>query len=349
MRAEVKVGLIVGLVAIAGAGIWWFSRSTNELGEVPFDRAALDEKPSGETALASDSVPTASDRRAADRPTPRRAERTTPTATPGRRATPTPGLAERAEGTPEKPAVTPLSPEPGSSAARITPRTEEPGGPAGRAPGAEPGQPSPGQAPPGDMAVGGDVTGTKTTEAGATEAGTPAGPAPSVTPPRRRSTPVAPQVPARGSYVIQPGDRLIDIARYEYDDGTLWRAIKAANPDIDENALQIGQTIQIPSRAEALRLSSSGTTPAQAAPAAPARRTEPSPDASQADRATYVVERGDSLIKIARNVLNDEARWEEIYELNRDQLTSPHLLRIGMELRLPPLRRESAPSAAGRD
>ncbi|MCK4340534.1 MAG: LysM peptidoglycan-binding domain-containing protein, partial [Phycisphaerae bacterium] len=52
-------------------------------------------------------------------------------------------------------------------------------------------------------------------------------------------------------------------------------------------------------------------------------------------RHTYVVERGDTLTSIARNVLHDPERWREIYELNQDKIPDPDLLVIGTELRLP--------------
>jgi nucleoid-associated protein YgaU len=48
------------------------------------------------------------------------------------------------------------------------------------------------------------------------------------------------------------------------------------------------------------------------------------------------VERGDTLIGIARNILNDPGRWTEIYQLNADRISNPNLLAPGTELRLPP-------------
>ncbi len=51
---------------------------------------------------------------------------------------------------------------------------------------------------------------------------------------------------------------------------------------------------------------------------------------------TYVVETGDTLIKIARKLYNDESRWRDIYAANRHQLAQPGLIRVGMRLELPP-------------
>jgi nucleoid-associated protein YgaU len=42
------------------------------------------------------------------------------------------------------------------------------------------------------------------------------------------------------------------------------------------------------------------------------------------------------LTKIAANWLDDGNRWREIYELNRDKLSSPDRLLVGMKLKLPP-------------
>ena len=50
---------------------------------------------------------------------------------------------------------------------------------------------------------------------------------------------------------------------------------------------------------------------------------------------TYVVQPGDSLSKIAKELLGDAARWPEIFELNKDQIKDPNLIQVGQELRMP--------------
>ena len=138
------------------------------------------------------------------------------------------------------------------------------------------------------------------------------------------------------TYTIQRADRLIDLAREEYGDGSLWKAIKAVNPGIDENRLEIGATIYIPTEADARRLVQAALN--QETPPPPKPRADR--DQPPAGRATYVVERGDTLTKIARDVLNDATRWREIFDLNRDKLESADILQVGMELRLPPLEKD---------
>lgn len=49
----------------------------------------------------------------------------------------------------------------------------------------------------------------------------------------------------------------------------------------------------------------------------------------------HVVANGDTLEKLAERYLNDAGRALEIFDLNRDQLSNPHLLPIGVELRVP--------------
>jgi nucleoid-associated protein YgaU len=57
--------------------------------------------------------------------------------------------------------------------------------------------------------------------------------------------------------------------------------------------------------------------------------------ATEKKEETYVVKPGDSLSKIAKEILGDAARWPEIFELNKDQIKDPNLIHVGQELRLP--------------
>ncbi|MBW3543128.1 MAG: LysM peptidoglycan-binding domain-containing protein [Planctomycetes bacterium] len=52
-------------------------------------------------------------------------------------------------------------------------------------------------------------------------------------------------------------------------------------------------------------------------------------------RPMYRVGPADTLGEIARRHLGRSTRWPQILELNRDRLTNPQSLKIGMELRLP--------------
>jgi nucleoid-associated protein YgaU len=54
-----------------------------------------------------------------------------------------------------------------------------------------------------------------------------------------------------------------------------------------------------------------------------------------ARKQVYVVQSGDSLSKIAKEELGDASRWPEIFELNKDKIKDPNLIRPGQELKMP--------------
>ena len=58
------------------------------------------------------------------------------------------------------------------------------------------------------------------------------------------------------------------------------------------------------------------------------------PDPSSVPR-SYTVQSGDSLSAISRKVYGTPTRWIDIYQANRDRMTSENALRVGQELRIP--------------
>ena len=60
---------------------------------------------------------------------------------------------------------------------------------------------------------------------------------------------------------------------------------------------------------------------------------------------THVVADGDSLSKLAERYLDDANLDNEIYRLNRDVLSNPDLLPIGVELRIPDSRMADSTAA----
>ena len=61
----------------------------------------------------------------------------------------------------------------------------------------------------------------------------------------------------------------------------------------------------------------------------------PSLEVADPRQRIHVVHQGDSLDRLAKRYLGDEARALEIFDLNREVLENPHLLPIGAELQIP--------------
>jgi peptidoglycan hydrolase-like protein with peptidoglycan-binding domain len=88
---------------------------------------------------------------------------------------------------------------------------------------------------------------------------------------------------------------------------------------------------------------------ATAAPAAPAPAPAETPaPAAPAPTAGGVIKAapGDTLWKIAQRTLGDANRWQELYELNKDQMANPNLVYPGMTLKLPAGAQVPAPATA---
>jgi nucleoid-associated protein YgaU len=123
---------------------------------------------------------------------------------------------------------------------------------------------------------------------------------------------------------IVEGDSMWSLAEDYYDNGGLWQRIAEANPEVDPSRLKLGQMLVIPPKEGPVAdAQPEPTRPADASPAPRVRKHE------------WVVERGDSLSSIARNLLGDVGRWREIYELNKDRIENPDVLTPGLVLRIP--------------
>jgi len=109
------------------------------------------------------------------------------------------------------------------------------------------------------------------------------------------------------SYTVVKGDYLIKISemRRIYGDGTRWKRIYRANRDKirDPNLIYPDQIFLIP-------------------------RGMPS---------EHVVYEGETLIRIAGywEVYGDRSRWPDLYEANRNLISDPNVLPVGVTLRIP--------------
>ncbi|HBN07639.1 MAG TPA: hypothetical protein DD435_02980 [Cyanobacteria bacterium UBA8530] len=79
----------------------------------------------------------------------------------------------------------------------------------------------------------------------------------------------------------------------------------------------------------------------------PAPQTTPQPASQPApsSASSYSVRQGDSLWKIATATLGNGARWKEIWELNKDQITDPNRVFPGMVLKMPGAATPETPAA----
>jgi nucleoid-associated protein YgaU len=59
------------------------------------------------------------------------------------------------------------------------------------------------------------------------------------------------------------------------------------------------------------------------------------PIAGSGAAGTYIVVKGDSLSKIAKEQYGDASKWRKIYEANRDLIKDPDLIYPGQSLRIP--------------
>ena len=125
---------------------------------------------------------------------------------------------------------------------------------------------------------------------------------------------------------VERGDTLSGICAEKYGDAGLFPALQKAN-GLKSPDLVPGQIISLPPRA-ALTSNSPQTVP-------PAQPEQPAPTETVRKNRTYTVQKGDMLERIARRELGDGRRANEIFEMNRDQLSSPDDIQPGMVLKLP--------------
>ena len=127
---------------------------------------------------------------------------------------------------------------------------------------------------------------------------------------------------------VQPGDTFASLARDYYGHEKFTQFLVDQNPQIpDPQRLRIGVNIRIPPRppTEAGR----PDTPSSAAATVSTRTAPPRPR-------TYTVKPGDSFYGIARAILGDASRWEELLALNKHLVHGdPRRLQVGDVLSLP--------------
>jgi nucleoid-associated protein YgaU len=135
---------------------------------------------------------------------------------------------------------------------------------------------------------------------------------------------------------VQQGDTLSSLARQYYGSERHTQFLIDSNPQLgDPNRLAVGAIVRIPPRP-----------PDDAAPAAdrapsrtPSRAAAPgsTQTGSAAAGRTHRVQPGESFYSIARDVLHDSSRWDELFQLNRELVQGDaRNLQIGQVIQLPP-------------
>ena len=202
---------------------------------------------------------------------------------------------------------------------------------------AAPGSSALGSGAPGTVAVKGAETGAVAAGAGAAAAsgtksaggvvptgagsGTAAPTAPVSTPAAKSTT--AATAPAGAEYTVKSGDTLEAIARAQLGDGQKWRAIVEMNPGLDPKALKVGQKLKMPAGGTATAKESSA----------------PASGAANSATNTYTVQKGDTLVAIARKFYGGDSDWKRILDANSSVLKGDAAaLRPGMKLTIPAKR-----------
>lgn len=339
MRTDVKIGIIVALVLAVGTILYMVGQNGPDDADVVFvdqpdtatetpPQPAPATTPPGRTTMsrtggerATQSPTTPRERTTA----PPRATPTRTTSPPAQRQTTTPRTAQHTptEAAPLTPPAQPRSTSPTSLeelVRRSAGITDPPAEPPATQPAASPPLAGPlelpTRTPPAERPAPAPATESASPATGLPRPGVELPPRPAEPTDRSRaSAPGFRPTAKTRTHTVARGDTLWDLAAYYYGDGRLHTRILAANPILtDPNILPLGEEIVIPEEQ-----------PVREAPV-----TDP-----DARRSLYVVERGDSLISIARNLLKDGSRWREIYELNRDQIQNPDVLPVGLELKIP--------------
>lgn len=127
-------------------------------------------------------------------------------------------------------------------------------------------------------------------------------------------------------YVVEAGDSMSSIALAHYGSGGNWVDIAQANPRVDPNRLSVGQELRLPRLDDQPADAGASDTPE-----APAASDDLGPGT------VYTVKSGDSLSRIAKQFYSSSAKWELIYQANRDTIgDDPAGIKPGMKLRIPP-------------
>ncbi len=130
---------------------------------------------------------------------------------------------------------------------------------------------------------------------------------------------VAPNQSRSRQYRIMPGDTFSNLAVRHFGHEKYWQAFAHANPSVNPQKLQVGQTIKLPDSKIVLKADQQYlTTPS-------------------ANTTTHVVRTGESLWTISKHHYGSIKGWRIIFNANREAIGSdPDRLTVGQNLTIPP-------------
>jgi nucleoid-associated protein YgaU len=144
--------------------------------------------------------------------------------------------------------------------------------------------------------------------------------------------------PPANQYTVKSGDSMWVISKRTLGAGHKWQLIADANPQIDPNNLQPGQTLTIP---ELDKPKDDAAAAADAGPVARKTTEDPLGLGLNTNIREVVVMDGESLWTIAQREYKDGTKWYFLWQANKDRMKSKDALRPGQKLRVPPLPEEN--------
>lgn len=132
-------------------------------------------------------------------------------------------------------------------------------------------------------------------------------------------------------YVIKEKDTLDTIAQAKYGSKRYATLIVEANPNLKPTSLRIGRKIVLP--AMPVKADVAVTPPVESAPVVVAET--PKEVVAAAAPKTYTVAQGDSLMVVSQKVYGTARHYKKVYEANKDKITDPNNLLIGLTLNMP--------------
>lgn len=158
----------------------------------------------------------------------------------------------------------------------------------------------------------------------ASRSSTPTSPPAAVSPPRSS--------PAVETHRAQPGDTFASLAQAYYGSERHTPFLIEQNSQIaDPSRIRVGELIKLPPLTAKNNEPAASTKPVLTA----ANDSKPS-TAREKNVRTYEVKSGDSFYGVARDLLGDSGRWQELFELNKDAVNGdPKRLKVGQVIVLP--------------